>query len=128
MNIPPITSQFFPSNPSESPVVTHLYNLWTNWYKSASQGSPDTKSATDNLLNFLKDNKNFLENMTKDTPEPFGPAFKESFSHLYSHTIARLESWEKQGCDPGSTTELSEWIGDIHYWCKAADSKSSSGF
>lgn len=124
MDIPPIASQFSSLNPSESPVVSKLYDLWTNWYKAASKGSHQVSYDTDKLINFLKDNKNLLENMTKNTPSPFGPEFHESFSDLYSKTTNDLESWKKEGCNPASSSELSEWVGDVYKWCKAADSST----
>lgn len=124
MNIPPISSHSSFPNPSQSPEVKQLYDLWTTWYDAASQGGPGAKTPTDNLLNFLKDHQSFFENMTKNTKEPFGPAFKESFAHLYAHTIDRLEAWKQHGYDKGLASPLSEWVGDIYDWCKAADTPS----
>jgi hypothetical protein len=121
MNIPPVAPQSFYSNHSRLPEVQKLYDFWQDWYTAASTGSSKVKEKTADLIHFLKNHQKFFENLTKNTKEPFGPDFKESFHHLYNQALSHLEAWENHGCDKGLASSVSEWVGDVYHWCKAAD-------
>jgi hypothetical protein len=73
---------------------------------------------TDNLLQFLRSHQTFFEKLTKQTTEPFGPVFKESFQLLYNQTLSHLESWENHGCDKGLASSISKWTGDVYHVVK----------
>jgi hypothetical protein len=100
-----------------------FYQAWSNWYQAASDPNSNkeqVKNLTNDLISFLKEHEQQFMFATKNTPEPLGPQFTESFSNLYTNTLSDLESWKSRGCKSGQASMLSELVNDVYTWCLKA--------
>jgi hypothetical protein len=123
MQIPPISGTSGFSYPQNNPVMDTFYQKWTDWYQVASDPHADphaVQKLTHDLVHFLEQHKHEFIQATKNTPEPFGPKFTETFPHLIDHTLSSLKAWERHGYEKGQTSMLSEFVSDIYTWCKQA--------
>lgn len=96
----------------ENTQLAELEKLWDEWYDNP------TKSTGEALLTFLEQNEGYFEEMAAGKPAPPGFPTGTPFSHYYNTAISYLQNWIDAGCNPNTTTPVSEWIGEIDRWLK----------
>ena len=90
--------------------VAELNDLWDEWYNNPS------KETAEKLLNFLKENKSYFENLTKGKPVPYGFPADSKFDNVYNAAITSLSGWIDHGCNPGQKTPVSGFIANVNTW------------
>lgn len=109
MEIPPISNYSNIPAPQD-PELRKLSDLWNNWWNNPSQKTGEK------LLNFLKKEKSYFEELAKGKPPPPGFPRGASFESIYKNAVNYLQGCISHGCNPDQKTPVSEWVSDIYTW------------